>query len=639
MLEFIREKIKGTIATVIVGFFCAAFALWGVESLFDRGGSKQSVATVNGKEITEPEVAQAISSLRQRYTQLLGGKVDANFLSDKMLRTPALESLISRKLLESHAADMKMAVGPVTVDREIVRDPLFAKDGKAFDPEYYKEKLRSFGITPSTYRNQLSQQLVLTQLQQGVSTTAFITSKQVDAIAGLSAQKRSFEYLQLPLQSLIDKADPAEELAERYYQEHKSEFMTEEKVSIEYLELSKQVLMKDVNLDEAEIRASYDKESANFKPSTERRAAHILVEVKPDGSEKKILETIGRRLKSGESFGGLAKEFSHDEGSASQGGDVGFTKGDTFVPEFEASLASLINIGDISEPVKTEFGYHIIKLLDKKETNLPSYEERKSELEKQLRQAKVDNIYTEKLSLFSESTYSAGDLTGPASEMGLDLQKTAAFGRRGGVGISGQQKVIDAAFSSELLDSGKNSHVIELSADKAVVIRVNSHELPKSRALSEVKEEIMVKLKREQSVNALKEKSQSLNARVQSGTALSVIAKEENLAAPTTLQNKTRDAAGEGITPELLAAAFKMAKPTDQAVVADIVELSNGDVALLKLTDVKDVQLDPNSAEYKAVKERMENAAGNVEFSWYEQELQKAAKIIRKDTKAINVQE
>lgn len=634
MLELIREKMQGTFAVIIVGLFCAVFALWGAETIFEGRSNKQIVATVNGEEITEPEVTRVISELRQRYTQMLGGKVDPQFLNDKMLRNPALESLISRKLLESQAEDMKMSVGLITVDREIVRDPLFAKDEQTFDPEYYKEKLRGYGITPAMYRNQLSQQLLLTQLQQGISTTAFITDQQVDVIAQLTAQKRSFEYLQLPLEAELDKVILEDEQVEKYYKDHSAEFMTEEKVSIEYLELSKSALMKDVKLDEEDIRASYDKESANFKPSTERRAAHILVEIEKDGSENATLDKISERLKAGESFETLAKEYSKDDGSAGQGGDVGFTKGDTFVPEFESALSSLNNVGDVSEPVKSQFGYHIIKLLEKREAAMPSYDERKVDLEKQIRLAKVDDIYSEKLSQLSESTYSAGDLAGPATEMGLELQKTAAFGRKGGSGIAGQQKIIDAAFSNELLDSGKNSQVIELSADKAIVFRVNNHELPKSRDLLDVKDEIVVKLKRDQAVVSLKAKAQSLSTQIQGGATLRAIAKENSLPDPISVKEKNRSA--EGIPPEILTAAFKLAKPVDKAPVVDAVEIGNGDWALLALMSVDDVQLKSSDPEYVAVKDRLENSAGDVEFSWFEQHLKNAAEIVRRDNKDLS---
>ncbi|HSC75177.1 MAG TPA: SurA N-terminal domain-containing protein [Pseudomonadales bacterium] len=628
MLELIREKMQGTFATIIVVLLCSVFAMWGVERLFDRGGKTRAAVTVNGEDITEPEVARATQAMRQRYVEMLGGKVDSTFLSDQMLREPALDSIISRKLLAEKTAKMKMIIGPTTIDREIVGDSMFSKDGKSFDPELFKEKLRSAGMTPTMYRQQLSAQMELSQLHEAIAGTAFVTERQVEAAAVLAAQTRSFEYIQFPLQAAMDGITPTSEAVEQYFKDHNNEFTTEEKVSIEYLDLNKANLVKDIKLEESDIRASYDQEVAAFKPSTERRAAHILIEVKPDGSEQAVLEQIKKRLAAGESFAALAKQFSSDKESAKEGGDVGFSSGNVFVPEFEQALAGLANKGDVSAPVKTEFGYHIIKLLDKRDAALPSFEERKPEIEKQLRQAKVGAIYAEKLDQMTESTYSAGDLAGPASELKMDVQKTAAFGRRGGVGVAAQQKVIDAAFSGDLLDSGKNSQVIELSADRAIVLRVSNHEISKPRELADVTAEIVKIIKHDQAVIALKAKAESIKNRVQSGTPMSVIGSEEKIT-PVSLASKNRNA--QGVDTSLTAAAFKLAKPAANVVAADAIQLANGDWAVLHLVTVSDIQVGKDSEEYKAARQKLDSAVGNEDFSLYEKDLKESAKIIRKD--------
>lgn len=618
---------QGIFATVIVGFFCAVFALWGVESLFNRSGQTKAVATVNGQDITEPEIARATQAIRQRYMQMLGGKVDAGFLNDQMLREPALDSIISRKLIEGRAEKMKMMVGPATLDREIVSDPTFSEDGKGFNPEYFKQKLRGAGMSPAAYRAQLGEQMALEQLQQGIAGTAFVTDQQVEAAAAIAAQTRSFEYIQLPLQVAMNGINPSDQVIEQYFNDHSNEFMTEEKVSVEYLDLNKADLLKSIDLNEADIRASYDQEAAAFKPSSERHAAHILIEAKPDGSEQAVLAKIMQRINSGESFAALAKQYSTDKESAAQGGDVGFTTGETFVPAFEQALASLAKPGDVSGPVKTEFGYHIIKLLERKDTTFPSFEERKPEIEKQLRQAKVNAIYAEKLDQMTESTYSAGDLAGPAAELKLDVKKTAPFGRRGGVGVAGQQKVIDAAFSSDLLDSGKNSQVIELSADRAIVLRVSNHEVSRSRELADAKNEIVSKIKREQAAGVLKEKAEAIKGRLQTGASIKAVGLEEGVV-PVTVEAKNRTA--KGVATELLDTVFKLPEPQNNTAVADAVQLANGDWAVLHLVAVNNVQVDKGSEEYKAAKQKLESSAGNADFSLYEQGLKESAKIVRK---------
>jgi peptidyl-prolyl cis-trans isomerase D len=629
MLELIREKMQGVFATIIIVLLCSVFAMWGVESLFERGGKTQAVATVNGDDITEPEIARATQAMRQRYIEMLGGKVDPTFLNDQMLREPALDSIISRKLLAEQTLKMKMIVGPKTIDREIVSDATFSRDGKGFDPEYFKEKMRGAGMTPTMYRNQLSAQMTLGQLQQAIAESAFVTAPQIETAASLTAQTRSFEYIQFPLKVAMDGITPKSEDIEQYYKDHANEFMTEEKVSIEYLDLNKNTLLKDIKLDDLEVRAGYDQEAGNFKPSTERRAAHILIEAKPDGSEQAVLAEIEKRIHAGENFAALAKQYSSDKESAKEGGDVGFTSGDAFVPEFEHALAALANKGDVSKPVKTEFGYHIVKLLDKRDAAFPSFEERRVEIEKQLRQTKVNSIYSEKLEQMTESTYSAGNLDEPATEMKLDVQKSAPFGRRGGAGVAAQQKIIDAAFSTDLLNSGKNSQVIELSADRSIVLRVSNHEIAKPRELADATPEIIAKIKHDQAAVALKEKVESVKSRVQSGASLKSVGIEEKIV-PVSVASKSRN--DQGADADLTAAAFKLAKPEDNAVATAAVQLTNGDWAVLHLVAVTDAQVDKNSEEYKAIQRNLDAAVGNADFSLYEKSLRDTAKIIRKSS-------
>jgi peptidyl-prolyl cis-trans isomerase D len=466
----------------------------------------------------------------------------------------------------------------------------------------------------------------MTQLQQGIAGTAFVTQKQVESAAALAAQKRSFEYITLPLKTAMDAVTPTDQDIEKYFADHAAEFMTEEKVSIEYLDLNKAALTKDIQVEEAEVRAGYDAEAASFKPATERRAAHILIEEKPDGSEKAQLEDIVKKINAGEKFEALAKQFSSDTESAKQGGDVGFSNGTAFVPEFEQALAALVNIGDVSPPVKTEFGYHIIKLLEKRDTAFPSYEERKAAIEKQLRDTKAATVYAEKLDQMTESTYSAGDLAGPAAELKMDLQKTAAFGRRGGAGIASQQKIIDAAFSSDLLDSGKNSQVIELSADRAVVLRVSNHEISRPRELSDAKAEIVNAIKKEQAAVALKEKAEAIKGRVQSGANLAVVGADEK-ATLVAVNDKVR--LDQGADAELVTAAFKLDKPVDGQVSVDAVQLAAGDWAILHLLAVNDIQPDKNDEAYKTLQKQLDSSVGNGDFATYEQSLRQKATIVR----------
>lgn len=631
MLEVIREKMQGVFATVIVAVLCAIFALWGVETLFDRGGNREAVATVNGVDIFEPELDHAIDTMRRQYMKMLGNQVDASFLNDQLLRNPALESLISRKLLDAQTQTLGLSVGTRTVEKAIVQDPVFSRDGKTFDPEYYKEMLRNSQVTAAAYQKQLRQQLVFNHLQDGVSGTAFITDAQVAHVARLQGQERHFEYLRLPLQKWIDQAVVKDEEVAAYYESHKNDFMTEEKVAVEYLELNKETLAKDIVIAESDVRDAYDKETAAFQPAIERRASHILVEEKPDNAQQAVLDKIRQQLAEGKDFAALAKEFSVDEGSASQGGDVGFSSGSTFVPEFETALAGLANVGDVSAPVKTEFGYHIIKLTEKRQTSMPPFEKRQAALEQELRQSRAGTAFTEKLDQLAELTYSAGDLAGPAKELGIELQKTPLFSKRGGVGVAAQPKVIEAAFSADLLGSGKNSAVIDVSGDRSLVLRVVEHQLPAARDLAEVKPDILAILKREQATKALATQAEQWQQQAVAAGSLAPISKEER-AKLVTVVAKSRSAGGEEA--ELYEAAYQLPRPAEGAPRFTVVALGNGDRALLALTSVVDPDVQPGSEAWQQVRQQLEEAVARSDFSAYERQLESQAEITRKPAPA-----
>lgn len=634
MIGAMREKMQGIFAIVIIGFICVVFALWGVESLFSRSGNVKAPLTINGTDISEQQINQAVSMARERYSEIFKGKIDSSFLTDKMLREPAIESLINRTLLSQQLIKMKLVAAPGSIDREIVRTPEFSKDGQRFDPDTFKEKLRNAGMTPAIYRARLNDALAMEQLQRGITDTAFVTEKQIDAAVSLVGQSRNFEFVRLSEKEVADKIQPDKKAVEQYFKDHANEFMTEETVVLEYLDLNKEELSHQAEVSEDEIKEAYDKEAAAFKPSVERHAAHIMIEEKADGSQQVTLNEVEAKLKEGGDFSALAKKYSDDKESAVMGGDVGFSAGDVFEPEFEKALAALAQVGDVSQPIKTRYGYHIIKLLGKKDTTFPSWDERKSALKEQLAHDKADAVYSEKISQVTDSTYSAGDLAGPAVELKMEVKKTEPFGRRGGKGLAAQQKVIDAAFSEDLLDSGRNSQVIELSAGRSVVIRVASHQMPKPKALESVKADIIAALKAEQAASQLKAQVDTIQQKMQSGKSLSDIADAEKLTRKVLENQKANTASGADA--ELVAQAFTLNTNPADAAATQSFQLNDGDWVVMHLLAVNHVKADKTNSEYASVQTGMNGRVGSDDFSLYQQALRQVAKIERRETSTEN---
>ena len=370
MLQNIRDNSQGWIAKTIIGVIVALLALTGFDAIFKATTHNQDAAKVNGEEITQNELSQAVDMQRRQLMQQLGKDFDASLLDEKMLREAALKGLIDRKLLLQGAQDSKFAFSEGALDQVILQTPEFQVDGK-FSPERFDQVIRQLGYTRLQFRQMLTQEMLIGQVRAGLAGSGFVTDAQVLAFARLEKQTRDFA-------SLTIKADPAavkltDDEVKAYYDQHAKEFMTPDQVVIDYIELKKAAFFDQVSVKDEDLQALYQKEIANL--SEQRRAAHILIEVNDKVNEaqaKAKIEEIQARLAKGESFEALAKEFSQDPGSASNGGDLGFAGPGVYDPTFEKALYAL-NKDQVSAPVRTDFGFHLIKLLGVEAPEVPSF--------------------------------------------------------------------------------------------------------------------------------------------------------------------------------------------------------------------------------------------------------------------------
>jgi peptidyl-prolyl cis-trans isomerase D len=232
MLQHVRNNLKGVIAYIIVGIIIVPFALFGVEALVGNKVQKDAVAQVNGRPITELEVRRSMEFHKQQLRAMMGGKVDPKFLNDEFLRGAAIESLIQQRLLESGVDKSRLRVGDPVIDKQIVTDKTFQKEGK-FDPQYFTELLRQFAYTPASYREELRQNYLMSQYQSTFAQTAFVTEKEILAFAQLQYQKRSFDYLTLPVSRTVGAVSVNDGEIASYYDQHKEQFLSDEEVAVE----------------------------------------------------------------------------------------------------------------------------------------------------------------------------------------------------------------------------------------------------------------------------------------------------------------------------------------------------------------------------------------------------------------------
>ena len=622
MLQNIRDNSQGWIAKTIIGLIVVLMALTGFEAIFQAASHSQDAAKVNGETISQNELSQAVDMQRRQLMQQLGKDFDPALLDEKMLREAALKGLIERKLLLQGAKDAKFAFSEAALDQVILQTPEFQVDGK-FDANRFDQVIRQMGYGRMQFREMLGEEMLIGQLRTGLAGSSFVTDKQVDAFARLEKQTRDFA-------SLTFKANPAavkvsDEEVKAHYDQHAKEFMTPDQVVIDYIELKKSAYFDQVKVDEEELKALYEKEIANL--AEQRHAAHILIDVNDkvsDADAKARILEIQQRLAKGEDFAALAKEFSQDPGSASTGGDLGFAGPGVYDPAFEEALYNLSK-DQVSDPVRTEYGYHLVKLLGVEAPEVPSFASLKDKLTRELKTQQVEQRFVEVTKQLEDSAFESSDLAQPAQDLGLKVQTSAPFGREGGEGIAANRSVIQAAFSEEVIDEGANSNAIELDPETVIVLRAKEHRKPEQMPLEAVAQRISEHLAKEKATAELKAKADTLIAGLRDGSIKPGTAQDG--------QNwKVQEAVSrgqEGIEPAELQAVFRLPKPQgkDKPEYGNVV-LADGSLVVVQLKGVNEGAA-ATDEEKQQIRRYLASRAGQQDFAAYRKQLQANADITR----------
>ncbi|MGP4954376.1 SurA N-terminal domain-containing protein [Pseudomonas helleri] len=622
MLQNIRDNSQGWIAKTIIGVIVALMALTGFDAIFQATSHSKDAAKVNGEEITQVELSQAVDMQRRQLMQQLGKDFDPALLDEKMLHDAALKGLIDRKLLLQGANQAKFSFSEAALDQVILQTPEFQDNGQ-FSPERFDQVIRQLGYGRLQFREMLGQEMLIGQLRAGLAGSGFVTDEEVNAFARLEKQTRDFATLNI-------KADPAavkvsDDEVKAYYDEHAKEFMTPDQVVIDYIELKKSAFFDQVAVKDDELQALYQKEIANL--AEQRRAAHILIEVNDkvsDAQAKAKIEDIQQRLAKGESFEALAKEFSQDPGSAANGGDLGFAGPGVYDPTFETAVYALKK-DQVSEPVRTSFGYHLIKLLGVEAPEVPSFASLKDKLTRDLKTQQVERRFVDATKQLEDSAFEASDLAQPAQELNLTVHTSAPFGREGGEGIAANRAVVQAAFSTEVMDEGANSTALELDPETVVVLRVKEHLKPEQLPLEAVTSSIHAHLVKEQAAGAAKAKAEGIIKDLRDGK----LALNQPVAGQSWKVDEAVTRGQDGIDPVVLQAVFRMPKPAAKdKPTFSTVSLADGTVVVLRLNGVND-DAKPTDEEKASYRRFLASRSGQQDFAAYRKQLENEAKVER----------
>lgn len=614
MLQDIRDRSTGWVSKAIIGVIVILLSLTGFEAITSTTSNVNNAARVNGEPITQNELAQARSMQLRQLSQQLGPDFDLSLLDDKLITDMALNKLITRALLVQGAQADGFVTSESIIDAFLLNTPDFQENG-VFSAARYDQVLAQMGYSRMQFRYMLNEDLLLEQLQNGLAGSAFVTEQEVRAIVQLESQTRDFDYV--ILEPDLNALSVTDEEIQDYYQANLPAYMTPEQVIAEYVEINKSQLLDQVEVSEAELRERYELSIANLEE--QRRAAHILFEIDSDLSEQEAYEqavAAAERLAAGESFAALAQELSDDVGSAAQGGDLGFAGRDIFDPVFEEALFALQK-GEVSEPVLTDFGWHLIKLVDMQAADVQSFEQMQAALLREIQQEKVEQQFIELAQQLESLAYESADLQQPAAELGLSIQTSSAFGREGSDGVFANPVVVDAAFSDAVLLDGANSHPIELNRDSLVVLRIKEHLQPKQLELAEVIDTVRELLIAEKASQQTLEQGQALLAELQQGTEVE--------ASWNSAEAVKRS--GSGLESQLVQAAFRMPQPKAETAVYEGLSFNDGRYALIRLTAVNSPVEELTADEIKLYQSLMSSRQGQIDFAAYNRQLRDEAEI------------
>ena len=579
MLQGMREGARSPWILVIIGLIVLSFVLTGAESL-TFNGSQSGAAEVNGEEISLNELQFAIERQRRQLSELYGDQIDPSFLDDDLLRPSVLNGLIEQALLSDYAASLEIASSPKAVGRAITSNPAFQLDG-GFSAEYYRDILRSNGLTNSQYRADQENLDRLQKLQSFVSEAAFVTPMETRASINVAAERRDVRYLVVDDTALAVEGATSDEAVSAYYDANIDQFAQPERVIASYILLTPEMYTQPV--DPAEVAAQLADALAEYDSKAESEVAHILItqmEDEDSATYQARIDAVSARLSSGDDFASIAQELSDDIGSASLGGDLGYTDGSVFPDAMEDAIDALA-IGQVSGAVETDAGTHFILLKQRTAAAQVSDEVLRAEIEDNLRSAQSQRDLLLAVDNLRDAVFTADDLVSAAGELGVAVNTSAPFSRDAGEGVFNEVALREAAFADDVFIENNNSDVIELSGSRFVALRVNERLPEGSKPLQEVQGDIIATLERQAREAELEGLVADVNAALASGESLESIADSKDLEWRVELAATRQNTL---LPPEVLQAAF--AKQAGDTNSVSAIGVTSGGYALVQLARV-----------------------------------------------------
>ena len=632
MLQQIRDRAQGIIVWTIVGLIIITFALFGLSSYLS-GTSKTIVATVNGVEISETQLTSEYQNTLQRLQQALGKNYDPTLFNEQAMKARVLDGLIQRELLNQELEDGKFYVAPQQVLDTIENIPAFKDETGKFSPENYSRVLSLQGMNNVIFERQLAHDIADEHLRNGLERSAVVTSQQIKRYQQLMGERRKVGYFTLPLNAYLDKFSLSDEEIQNYYEQHANEYSTPEQVSVDYVELDLANMASRIDITDEEISNYYLQHQKNYVSEPEqRKVRHILIQVNDgadDSAARAKAEQLANQIKNGASFAALAKKNSDDMTSAQQGGDLGLITRGMMDKAFDQAAFSL-NRGELSQPVRSRFGYHLILVDEILPAKVKSLAEAKPEIRKELQTQQAEQQFYEDVDKLNNISYEIPDsLTPVADELGLQVKHSPLFGRSGGSGLFANPRETSMSFSDEVLQEQRNSELVEISDTHMLVLRVREHKPAARRPLAEVKEGIIAVLKQKKAEQIAMQDAEQAVTQLKAGQTPASIAASYQQQWHESGFISRQPGDGDKLDNRLRNAAFRIPSPAPDQPAYTTVVMPGGDIAVLALYAVEPGKVAMTPDVLASVRQKQSASEGQATYAAFITYLESAADITR----------
>ena len=613
MYDFVYKH-KRWLQIALLVLIVPPFALFGIDFYFRNTDTAGSLAKIGDARVSEVEFSQALRQAQEKMREMMKGNPDPSLLNSPQLKESVLNELIERKITISHAARAGMTISDAELQKMIAAVEAFHDDKGKFSRERYRQLLQGQGLTPATFENQVRTNIMLEQVRSVYSGSAFVPESVADRLLKIREQEREvsqvlFSPAQYSKQVKITDAD-----AEKYYTDHKGDFVVPERVKIEFVVLSLEAYQRGVVVSDEELKKFYLENQSRYQTPEERRASHILIpaaaSVTPEekAKAKALAEDLFKQAKANpKKFGELAAKFSKDPGSAEKGGDLGFFGRGLMVKPFDEA-AFAMKVGDVAGPVETQYGYHIIRLDAIKAVQTTPLESVKAQIVEEIRKPKVAKSFAEAADNFNNLVYEQFDSLQPAvTALKLNVQKSDWLSRTGGNPnpLLNNDKLLAALFSDEVLKNKHNTSAIEVQPNMLLAARVVEHKPSEGMPLDQVRKDIVQNLAEQAATKLAEREGQAALEKLKKGEAVAL-----SWSAPQTVTLQKR----QGLHPEAAQSVF--GADTSKLPSYAGVPVSQGRFVIYRISKVKDLT-ETTPEQRKALAKQLAQMIGQEQYIAY----------------------